>query len=164
MLSLSRTGEFVEKSHSQVFDARKKKQGAVRARVEREREQAIAIGEAAKVARAVRRERTKETVRREEKAAKDYTARVRYETRPEVRQESSDLFQAQRNAAAEAARMKQERERAEVAEARERYMQAATDVRSKVEGLHASTKASKDSLVEARRQDAYRVRGRDDCR
>ena len=45
-----------------------------------------------------RKEHAKSTQRREEQAAKDYAARVRHETRPEVRLEGREMFQAQRDA------------------------------------------------------------------
>ena len=128
---LQRKREFVEKSHSVVFDARKKKQVAVKARKQYEQEQALAIGEAAKIARAERREQTKATVRKQEKEARDYTSRVRYETRPAVRQESSDLFQRQRNEIAEELRQRHEMERQEVQQTREAYLQKANQVRTR---------------------------------
>ena len=150
--------EFVEKSHSAVFDARKKKQGLVRTRLQAEREQAIQIGAQAKIARAERREQAKATVKREEQAAKEYTERVRYETRPEVRKEGKDLFQAQRDAIAAEAREKLEEERRQMAVQRERYMNMASGVKARVDEMHASTKAAKERLAEARRQDAATVR------
>lgn len=149
---------FVEKSHGVVFEARKKKQKAVTDRKKYERENAIAIGEAAKALRAERREEAKATVRLQEQAARDFTARVRYETRPEVRQESSSLFQHQRDAAAEAARQKQEIERAQVKEQRAAYLQMASQVKDKVAGLHAASKASQLALKESRKTDAWQVR------
>ena len=51
--------------------------------------------------RTERKEQTKATVRREEQAAQAYTAQVRYETRPEVRQEGAEMYQNLRNQVAE---------------------------------------------------------------
>ena len=150
--------EFVAACHNTVFDARKKKQSAVRARFQAERENAIAIGEAAKKSRAENKEKAKATVRREEQAAKDFTARVRYETRPEVRQVGASMFQAQRDGIAEAARQKAEADAAAMKAAQQAYLAAADQVKERVERLHASTKASRQSLKEARRQGAADLR------
>ena len=37
------------------------------------------------------------TIRLQEQAARDFAARVRYETRPDVRNETREFFQAQRD-------------------------------------------------------------------
>ena len=153
-----RKKDFVERSHSVVFEARKKKQVAVRARKLAEQEHAIQIGEAAKILRAERKEQAKATVREQEIAAREYTARIRYETRPEVREESHDLFQQQRNAAAEAARKKLDKERRDVMKQREKYLDSASQVKSHVAALHRSTQRSRDNLAETRRQEAQQLR------
>ena len=150
--------DYVEKAHSGVFDARQKKVEAVAIRKQIERENAVKIGEAAKVARAERREQAKATVRREEQAARDFTARVRHETRPEVRQESKNLFQQQRDAVAEAARVKLEHERTEVQAQRTAYLNMANKTKGKVAELHAASKASLQALAEKRKADAWTVR------
>ena len=150
--------EHVKRSHSSVFDVRKKKQKEVNARVNADRLSAIAIGEAAKVARAERKEETKATVRRQEQAAREYTAKVRYETRPEVRQESSAHFQAQRLAIAKEARSNAERERIGIEMRRQAYLVAANLVRTKVEKLHETARVSREQLAETRKQDADKMR------
>lgn len=152
--------EFVAASHSTVFDARKKKQTAVKARQMAEREHAVAIGEAAKIARAERKEIAKATVRREEQAAKDFTSQVRYETRPEVRQVGADMFQAQRDKAADDARAKARRDSAALRAAQEAYLARAEQVKERVESLHASTRASREALAEARRLQARGLRAK----
>jgi hypothetical protein len=152
--------EFVAASHNTVFDARKKKQSAVRARQMAEREQAIAIGEAAKIARAERKEIAKATVRREEQAARDFTSQVRYETRPEVRKVGADMFQAQRDQAAEEARQKAQRDAEALKQAQNAYLARADQVRERVEQLHASTRASREALAEARRLGARGLRNK----
>ena len=113
-----RKKEFVEACHNKVFQERQRKTAAERERSKAKTDNAIAIGLAAKHARAERKEETKATVRREEQAAKDYAAKVRYETRPEVRQEGASWFQAQRDQKAEESRQKKEVEKAEVHAAR----------------------------------------------
>ena len=150
--------DYVAASHNTVFDARRKKQSAVRARLLAEREQAIATGKAAKIARAKRKEQTKATVRREVEAARNYTAQVRYETRPEVRREGAEMFQQQRNRSAEETREQSEADAETMARAQAKYLAAAEQVKQKVGSLHASTKASRESLAEARRQNAKDVR------
>jgi hypothetical protein len=150
--------EFVAASHNTVFDARKKKQSAVRARQMADREQAIAIGEAAKIARAERKEIAKATVRREEQAARDFTSQVRYETRPDVRKVGADMFQAQRDLAAEEARQKAQRDAEAMKQAHSAYLARAEQVRERVEALHSSTRASREALAEARRHGAHGLR------
>ena len=155
--------EWVESSHAAVYNARKKKQGAVKARLQEERVQAVATVEAAKIARAQRKEQTKATVRRQEQAAREYTAKVRYETRPEVRQESSAHFEAQRKAVARQQRQRAEHAKQAVATKRQEYLDAANKMRSHVGELHAHARSSREHLHEIRRQDADRVRARLDA-
>jgi hypothetical protein len=150
--------ERVAVSHSAVFEKRKAKQGKVRARLNAERENAIAIGEAAKVERATRREKNTATVRRELEAAKTYTARVRYETRPEVREEGRDLYQAMRDDVAEEARKKLENDRALRNKKMEAYLARADAVKQRVETLRESSKASRENLVRQRSQSAKTMR------
>jgi len=150
--------EFVEKSHSAVFDARRAKQSAVRARNQAEREHAEVIGQEAKVARAQRREQNKATVRAEEQAARDFAAKTRYETRPEVRQDSAEHFQAKRDQLAEEARQKAEEARLKAQAQRQAYLASASRVHEAVGRLHADSHASRQGLKEQRRQEAMDVR------
>jgi len=153
-----RERELIERSHSSVFTARQRTQQTKAARVHTEREQAIAIGEAAKLARAERKEKTKVTVRREEQQAREYTAKVRYETRPEVRKEASAHFERQRKAVAEEGRQKAEHSRAEAHAKRMAYLDRANEMRSHVEKIHGRAKSARERLVEERRMEARMMR------
>ena len=130
----------------------------MQARQKFEKEHAVAIGEAAKVARAQRRERALATVRREEEAAREASAKVRYETRPEVRQESAALFEARRKALAEESRQKHEAEQRKAMALRKEYLDAAGRVRSNVKNTRSSTQNAREALAEARRQEADKMR------
>lgn len=155
-----RKKSYVEARHHKVFQERSKKQAAERDRIKAKTDNAIAIGLAAQKARAERKEETKATVRREEQAAKDYAAKVRYETRPEVREEGASFFQALRTEAAENARQKAQVEREDVLRARDAYQQMASKVKSSVDELHAASHASRAELLEKRRSDAYDLKER----
>jgi hypothetical protein len=150
--------ERVADSHSKVFEERKKKQGAVRARVEHERKHRVAIGEAAKIVRAQNKERTKATVRKQEQAAKDFAAHVRHETRPEVRQEGRELYQGMRDHVAAAERDKAEMDRREVEGMQDAYRQRASVVKQSVDELRASSRASREGLMEAKARAATEAR------
>ena len=149
----------VATSHSVVFEARRRKQSAVAERHRAEREQAVAIGEAAKVARAERKEKTKATVRREEQAAREYTARIKHETRPELRQMSRRVFQEQRDAIAYAEKLQSERDARAIEEERLRYLINGVETRRRVEVLRAKSHASRQKLAQHRKQMAGELRG-----
>ena len=149
---------YVESCHTVVFDARKQKLAQTQARKEYERVNAIAIGQAAKVARAERREQAKATVKREKEAAREYTSRVRYETRPELRQDSAAYFRTMREDKAEAQRQERQMAGQEVAEARRAYIEAANRVRNNVETLHSRSHAAREAAADAKRQAALAVR------
>lgn len=150
--------ELVERTHGTVFVARKKKKNEVRARVQAEREEATAIHEAAKVARAERREHAKVTIKQQAKAVHKHTAKVRYETRPELRKEGADLFEARRHAVAEEGRQRAERERRYIHAQRQAYLQSVTDLRHQVLERRDASRQSREALVEARRVDAEHIR------
>ena len=152
--------EFVERNHSAVFDARAKKRNEVQARVQAEREEATSIAEAAKAARAVRREQAKATIKKQERAAQEFTAKVRYETRAEVRQEGLDMFEARRRAVAEEARLRAEREAKDIQAQRQAYLASAAQQRVRIAQEHAKSHQSREALVEKRRHEAERVRVR----
>ena len=71
-------------------------------------ESSIAASMKGRNERMARKERAKSTVLKEAAEAKAYTARVRYETRPDVRKEGRDMFQAQRDALVAAEKQQQE--------------------------------------------------------
>lgn len=149
---------FVEKSHRTVFEAKSRKKRASKERHLAEREEKSAIGEAAKLARAERKEQTKATVRREEQEAREYTAKVRHETRPEVRHEASQHFVKQRKALADAIRERSEAEKAALTQKREAYLDAATKRRDVQRALLDHARTSRDALEEQRKHDAAQVR------
>ena len=83
---------------------------------------------------------------------------MRYETRPEVRKESSALFEAKRKADAEDARIKAEVAKVEAARKRDAYLESAAKMRSHVESIHQRAAEAREKLVVGRRQDAQHVR------
>lgn len=152
--------DYVNRAHNTVFDAKNKKRAAARAREIYKYENATQISEAAKVEREARRQAAKATVRMEEQAAKDYTANVRYETRRQVRQEGAEMFQRQRDAAAEARRQAVERDNHRLAAMKQAYMDRASAVKAQVEALHESTRMAREKLADAKREAAFMERER----
>ena len=152
--------DYVAKAHNTVFDAKNKKRALARARETYKQENATQISEAAKIEREARREAAKATVRREIEAAKDFTASVKYETRPELRQEGAEMYQRQRNAAAADRRQAVVRDSQQLQQMKQAYLDRASTVRQQVEELHASTRASKERVAEQKRQAGIRGRER----
>ena len=96
-----------------TVEVRRIKKEETAARYEEKRRTAEAVGIQAQEERRLRREATKATVRAQEQAAIDYAAQVRYDTRPDVRKETREYFQAQRDSKYKMERDKQEQDRAE---------------------------------------------------
>lgn len=141
-----------------ALDARTAKVAEVEARKLEQRRNAKVVGERAQVERRKRREESLATVRAQERSAREFAARVRHETRPEVRQETAHYFQAQRYAIVAEERDKQEQDkhtrRAQQTEYLARALGFISDVQQ-VEGLAAG---ARQRLTELRRQDAEAVR------
>ena len=70
------------------------------------------------------------------------------------------MFQAQRDQAAEEARQKAQRDAEALKQAQNAYLARADQVRERVEQLHASTRASREALAEARRLGARGLRNK----
>ena len=90
---------FAASANQNIVSQKKRKARLTRERHAEAAESSAAASAEAKAERAERREQAKATQRAEEEQARQYTAKVRYETRPELRQEGRDMFQAQREAA-----------------------------------------------------------------
>lgn len=118
------------------------------------RKTAVAALETAKAQREERKEQAKATQRAEEQAAKDYAARVRYETRPEVRKEGRDMFFALREAIVVEEKKVQAGHAAIIEEHRGKYLAQQAALRAKVAASYENARQAKKGLEEARRQDA----------
>ena len=99
-------------------------------------------------------------MRREEQAARDYAAQVKWETRPEVREEGAALFQAMRTTTAEEARQKAKNDARAMRDQQAAYLQAAEECRQKVSNLHARAAESRESLAERKKREAAVLRAK----
>jgi len=114
--------------------------------------------QASQVEKAVRRGEYEEVTANIASAAKMNTARVRHETRREVRQEGRDMFQEQRDAAFRDGKELQQRNREAVAEAKRQHLERQASKRAETKELRAISKAAQRDLVESRKADALAVR------
>ena len=89
---------YVKKQAGVALHARRVKKAATAARKEEEKRNATVIACKAQVERQQRREDALATVRKQEREAREFAERVKFETRPEVRELTRDYFQARRDA------------------------------------------------------------------
>lgn len=115
-------------------------------------ETANMIAAKAAAERAARRDETLKTVRDTDKAKRDYTARVRYETRPAVRRESREIFQAQRNATYAAEVRQKEKNRSKRQEQHERFLDRALETVLDVKDDMVKALEARYALEDKRRQ------------
>lgn len=119
---------------------------------------AAAHGQAEQEARAARREHAKSTKNKEFAAAKDHTARVRHETRPAVRQEGRDMFQAQRDAIAATVAETSLENQDKIAWQREQFVAEHAPIRKAVKAADAVAKQARLALAAQRKADADALR------
>ena len=121
-------------------DARRAKQIKVAARREEQVRTAEEVGIQAQIERRRRREESLATVRQQTKAAQDFAAQVRFETRPEVRKETRDYFQAKRNKVYATVKLQREDNRKKVSGEREHFLgvaaQKVVDAKNTRENAH----------------------------
>ena len=142
----------------QVQQARQAKQAEMELRQQEHRKKGQQIAVQAQVDRARRREDSLRTVRSQEQAAKEFAERVKFETRPEVRQETREYFQAQRNAICASERETQEEHRWRRGEAEIEYLSRALSKVYEVGWTDRNAVTSRVRLAERRKQDADGVR------
>ena len=150
--------DFAASANARAGQAKLRKAKLTKERHEEAEAQGAATVAAAKAARAQRREQAKATQRAEAQEAKEYTAKVRYETRREVREEGKIMFQEQRDAIVAAEKRKQEVDAMAIADARARYLERQQGLKAKVEELHYVAKVSRLSLIDERREQAAEMR------
>jgi len=153
-----RKTKFAAAANKKVVSAKKRKARQTTARHKEAAEHSMAASVASKVERSQRREKALSTKREEEHAAHEYAAQVRYETRPEVRQEGRDMFQAQRNATTLEVKRMQEENASKIAVQKQAYLEKQLAMKAQVESMHATAQASRESLKEVRKQDAEAMR------
>ena len=126
--------------------------------LEKERTAAETAKQAA-AERAVRKEETLVTKRAQAQAAKDYAARVRYETRPALAQGSRAMFQSQREAVCAAERAQQGVNREKRSENLSQFLKWARETVFNVkEGDEIDTWIKKRGLEDQKHRDADDVR------
>ncbi len=150
--------KFAASANKRVTSAKKRKARQTSARHKEAQEHSMAASIASKVERSQRREQALSTKRAEEQAAQEYAAQVRYETRPEVRQEGREMFQAQRNATTAEVKRMQEENASKIAKQKQAYLAKQEAMKAKVEAMHAVARGSREGLLESRKQQAAVVR------
>lgn len=148
-----------ETGRSRVLEGKNEKEAKMSVRYSQRRLACEAASARAKSERRERKEESQSTRRKEEQEARAYTARVRYETRPEVRQQGREMFQAQRNATVAQEKRQQEANSQAIDEARRRYLERQVHVRERVAEVKSNAKQMRELLAESRRQDAVEMKG-----
>jgi len=141
-----------------ALDARAAKQAEVEARKTEQQRSATVIRERAQCERRKRREESLATVRSQTQAAKDFAARVRHETRPAVRQNSAEYFQAQRDTICAEERERQLADRLMRHCQQDAFLSQASERIHKVQVTDMDAMDARRRLAEQRRQEADEVR------
>jgi len=150
--------KFAKKANKRVSEFRKNK---AREREERNanellKDQGVAASGLAD--RMQRKEQALETKRAETAQAKGRAAQVKYETRPEVRQEGRDMFQEQRDAIAAAEKEKREEDMRKIQSRKSDYLKKQAAMKAKVDDMHQVAREARETLEETRKQQAAMLR------
>ena len=139
-------------------DVRRAKRIEIAERHKRAAETARETGIQAQIERRRHREEALATVRKQEQAAKDYAANVRFETRPEVRKDTRDFFQAQRNAVCAEERLQQQRDKLVQEQIRQQFLEKTAQRVADVKHTREMIQQKRLKLVQKSRQEAERVK------
>lgn len=150
--------KFAEKANKRATSFKKRKARATTQRHKEQHDISIAASIASKVERSQRREESLSTKRAQEDQAKHQAAQVRFETRPEVRQEGREMFQAQRNATTAEVKQMLEENALKIAQQKNAYLEKQISIKKKVDALKAASLGSREGLRENRKQQATELR------
>ena len=150
--------KFAEKANKRATSFKKRKARATTQRHKEQHDISIAASIASKVERSQRREESLSTKRAQEEQAKHQAAQVRFETRPEVRQEGREMFQAQRNATTAEVKQMLEENALKIAQQKNAYLEKQISIKKKVDALKAASLGSREGLRENRKQQATELR------
>lgn len=150
--------KFAEKANNRATSFKKRKARATTQRHKEQHDLSIAASIASKVERSQRREESLSTKRAQEDQAKHQAAQVRFETRPEVRQEGREMFQAQRNATTAEVKQMLEENALKIAQQKQAYLEKQISIKHKVDALKAASHGSREGLRENRKQQATELR------
>jgi hypothetical protein len=150
--------KFAEKANKRATSFKKRKARATTQRHKEQHDLSIAASIASKVERSQRREESLSTKRAQEDQAKHQAAQVRFETRPEVRQEGREMFQAQRNATTAEVKQMLEENALKIAQQKNAYLEKQISIKKKVDALKAASLGSREGLRENRKQQATELR------
>ena len=149
---------YVKVMAEKTRDVRRAKRTEIAERHKRAAESAREAGIQAQIERRRHREEALATVRKQEQAAKDFAAQVRFETRPEVRKDTREFFQAQRDAVCAAERLQQERDKMVQEHARQQFLMQTAQTVADVMHTRQTIQQKRLKLVEKSRLEASRVR------
>ena len=154
------------KQQKEAYDAYQKASKVARAKrtqqhkksARRRASEAAALHHEHSEARARRKEESLATKRLEYKELHAQTAKVRHETRPEVRQEGRDMFQRQRDTAAATVADATAENLDRIAFAREQFVRDSEEKRQQVLETDMQARQARTQLAAERRRDADEVR------
>lgn len=149
---------YVKVMAEKTRDVRRAKRIEIAERHKRAAETARETGIQAQIERRRHREEALATVRKQEQAAKDYAANVRFETRPEVRKDTRDFFQAQRNAVCAEERLQQQRDKLVQEQIRQQFLEKTAQRVADVKHTREMIQQKRLKLVQKSRQEAERVK------
>ena len=145
---------------AKTLQVRRAKEVETAARYDEKRRNATATGLQMQDERRRRREENMRTIRKQEKASRDYAAQVRFETRPEVRKETREYFQALRDDICAGEREKQMLDRKEREGNRQQFLDRAHYWKKDRSDTKEHTQVARERLFDKRHRMAAELRNK----
>lgn len=149
---------YVKVMAEKTRDVRRAKRIEIAERHKRAAETAREAGIQAQIERRRHREEALATVRKQEQEAKDFAAQVRFETRPEVRKNTREFFQAQRDAVCAEERLQQQRDKMVQEHMRNEFLRQTAQTVADIKQTREAIQQKRQKLVEKSRMEASRVK------
>lgn len=155
---LKKERAYAEKGRERVISERTMTHAKRTARKELMQQKNNAAAMKAKSERMERRAHEHDKEKKQEMARKQNTARVRNETRPEVRKDGRDFFQNQRDAMGDEERANNDESREAIARWKSDFLRDHVPLRNESQRVDEGAKAARDKLAEVRKQEADELR------
>jgi len=155
---LKKERAYTEKGRERVISERAMNTEKRTARKELMQQKNNAAAMKAKAERMERRAHEHDKEKKQEIARKEHTARVRHETRPEVRKAGRDFFQNQRDAMGDEERANNDESRDTIARWKTDFLRDHSPLRNESHRVDEGAKAARGKLTEVRKQEAGEVR------
>ena len=150
--------QFVQAARKNADVFKKKKHRQTEARHKEAAKHSMTAAVAGKVERAQRREQSLATKRFAQQQTQEYAAQVRFETRPLVRQESREYFQAQRDAIVAKEKQLSNAHALKIQAQKAAYLRKQEAMKAKVDQMHKIARQSRDELYDKRWCEAESLR------